>query len=104
MTRFAKRGFIERIKNHDFMQILKAVEQRIQEVDSRYHPVRGAPLSRAEGSVQYAAFLKGVAFYLRSGKRPAGLSVAEFRLLRPLVASLVRHGQLRAEALDAFDR
>ncbi len=104
MTRFARRGFIERIKNHDFMQILKAVEQRIHEVDSRYHPVRGDPLARAEGSVQYAAFLKGVAFYLRSGKRPAGLSGDEFRLLRPLVASLVRHRQLRAEALDVFDR
>ncbi len=104
MTRFAKRGFIERIKNDDFMQILKAVEQKIHEVDSRYHPVRGAPLAHAEGSVQYAAFLKGVAFYLKSGKRPAGLSRNEFDLLRPLVASLVRHGQLRAEALDAFDR
>jgi hypothetical protein len=103
VTRFAKRGFIDRIKNHDFMQILKAVEQKIQEVDSRYHPARGDPLARAEGSVQYAAFLKGVAFYLRSRKRPAGLSGDEFHLLRPLVASLVRHGQLRAQALDAFD-
>lgn len=54
--------------------------------------------------MQYAVFLKGVAFYLKSGKRPASLSGAEFQLLRPLVASLVRHGQLRAEALDAFDR
>jgi len=104
VTRFAKQGFIERIKNHDFMQILQAVEQKIYEVDSRYHPVRGDPPARAEGSGQYAAFLKGVAFYLKSGKRPAGLTGAEFRLLRPLVASLVRHGQLRAEALDAFDR
>jgi hypothetical protein len=104
VTRFAKRGFIERIKNHDFMQILTAVEQEIHAVDSRYHPVRGVPLARAEGSVQYAAFLKGVAYYLRSRKRPAGLSGAEFHLLRPLVASLVRHGRLRAEALDAFDR
>ena len=104
MTRFAKRGFIERIKNHDFMQILKAVEQKIHEVDSRYHPLRGVPLARAEGSVQYAAFLKGVACYLRSGKRPVSLSGAEFHLIRPLVASLVRHRQLRPEALDAFDR
>jgi hypothetical protein len=85
VTRFAKRGFIDRIKNHDFMQILTAVEQKIHEVDSRYHPVRGVPLARAEGSGQYAAFLKGVSFYLRSGKRPAGLSRNEFQLLRPLV-------------------
>jgi hypothetical protein len=32
------------------------------------------------------------------------LSGHEFHLLRPLVASLVRHGQLRAQALDVFDR
>jgi hypothetical protein len=104
VTRFAKRGFIERIRRQDFLQILKAVEQKIYEIDSRYHPARGDPLARAEGSVQYAVFLKGVAFYLKSGKRPASLSGAEFQLLRPLVASLVRHGQLRAAALDAFDR
>lgn len=32
MTRFAKRGFIERIKRQDFLQILKAVEQRVYEI------------------------------------------------------------------------
>jgi len=37
VTRFAKRGFIERIKRQDFLQILKAVEQKIYEIDSRYH-------------------------------------------------------------------
>jgi hypothetical protein len=63
-------------------QDLKAVEQEIHEVDSRYHPVCGEPLARAKGSVQYAAFLKGVAFCLKSGKRPAGLSGAEFHLLQ----------------------
>jgi len=104
VTRFGRPAFIKRIKNHDFMQMLEAVEQKIIEVDSRYHPVRGDPPAHAEGSGQYAAFLKGVAFYLKSGKRPAGLTGAEFQLLRPLVASLVRRGQLRAGALAAFDR
>jgi hypothetical protein len=104
VARFDKRAFIARIKDQDFMQMLDAVEQKIIEVDSRYHPARGDPLARAKGSGQFAAFLKGVAFYLKFGKRPAGLTGAEFRLLRPLAKSLVRRGQLRAEVLDAFDR
>jgi hypothetical protein len=37
------------------MQMLKAVEQKIIEVDSRYHPARGDPLARAKGSGQFAA-------------------------------------------------
>ena len=102
MTRFDKQAFVQRVKDLDLDQIVDAAKQEVYETESTSYGVPGAPDARAEGSVRYASFLKGLLFYLRSGKRPAGLTAEEFHILRPLVESLVRRGQLLPAVLQDF--
>lgn len=96
VTRFGKRAFIERIKNHDFVQILQAVEQRIHEVDSRDHPARGAPLARAKGILGLApASGECGRFLFRSRRRRrintggGGSMVEKCSLQTPLISLLL---------------
>ena len=55
-----------------------------------------------ERNADYLNFLGGVAFWLRTGTRPQGLSREDFLLLHPLAQELVKKGQLDVSVLGQF--
>ena len=52
--------------------------------------------------MRYEQLLRAFIFFLRNGKKPAAISLSDFRLFRPLVERLVNRGQLEPSILDLF--
>jgi len=52
--------------------------------------------------MRYEQLLRAFIFFLRNGKKPAAISLSDFRLFRPLVERLVNRGQLETSILDLF--
>ena len=53
-------------------------------------------------AMKYEQLLRAFMFFLRNGKKPAAISLSDFRLFRPVVERLVNRGQLEPSILDLF--
>ena len=89
----SKEEFIASIRDLDFPHML----ERTVDAGAAYQkkPAR-------ERDAEYLNFLGGVAFWLRYGTRPQGISREGFLLLRPIAQELVKKGQFDASVLDQF--
>lgn len=100
-NQFSISEFIKSCIGLPYIEILEKADQQVRWAESLTRGGRqGAPKARADGANHYAAELKSLLFYLRSGTPPGSGS---FQMYRPIVQSLVNYGEFKPEALNAFN-
>jgi hypothetical protein len=67
--------FIQRAIGRDYAEIIAMAQGEATAAERGTSGVKGAVHKREAGALTYAAFLKGVIFFLQSGTRPSGLSL-----------------------------
>jgi hypothetical protein len=93
--------FLQTVMNMDFVQMHHMVQREGQAAQNRLihatkrHP---APL----GLRGYEEALRGMSFWLYSGRRPDGMAASDFEKLRPICQRLIDKGQLKPTALAVF--
>lgn len=97
MARFDLETLIARLNQMNYEQMILAAEREARETEALSFKKKGAVQAREQGSTRYLESIKGVLFFLRTGTRPAGISDAEFGLMRPLIKQLGAKGQSRPE-------
>lgn len=96
------RRFIDSVKDLGIDEIVKTASDRHYQMQGISFNRKGAEKAREMGSVRFMAQLSGLVSWLRDFQRPLGLSDGDFASLRIICENLVRKGQLKPEALDAF--
>lgn len=93
---------LEQIKDMDWPAMRDAVSKEGREAERRSEKGIGADEAVRRGSREYARILRGLAFFLQGGGKPAGVSDSEFQLFRPVCERLVEKGQFKPETLELF--
>jgi hypothetical protein len=100
-SQFSFSKFVNDCIGLSYKESLAKAEQQVYWAESQTRGGRrGAPKARADGANDYAAELKSLLFYLRSGTKPGS---GAFQMYRPIVQSLVNSGELKLEALNDFN-
>ena len=101
---FDKKEFVEDVieRGLSLNEILREAREEIQQTESSFYGVRGAPQTRAAGSGEYVRFLRSLMFFLQNRKIPAVLSADNFQLLYHLAQHLVDRGDLKPDILELF--
>jgi hypothetical protein len=94
--------FIQRAIGRDSAEIIAMAQREATDAERGTSRVKGAVRKRDAGALTYAAFLKGVIFFLQSATKPFGLSQQQFMTIKPLAEDLVRRGIFDPKLLDAF--
>lgn len=95
--------FVDSVKDLDYENIVTAASGRRYQMQSISFSHKGAKQAREMGSAHFMSQLSGLISWLRDFQKPLGLSDGDFASLRVLCENLVKKGQLKPEALDAFD-
>ncbi|MDD0995312.1 hypothetical protein M5G20_05445 [Pseudomonas sp. TNT2022 ID1044] len=96
--------FIQRAIGLGYHEIVVMAHREATEAERGTSKVKGSVRKRNAGALEYAAFLKGVIFFLQSGTKPLGLSDQQFMSIRPLAVDLVKRGIFDQKILDAFQQ
>lgn len=96
--------FMERVKDKDYLEILRLAIQEADYLEPLLYRVRGAVKRREMGGCEYVARLKEFIFFMRFGIKPSGVPDWAFRLYRPICENLISKGQLKPSILDLFAR
>jgi hypothetical protein len=94
--------FIQRAIGRGYDEIIVMAHREATDAERSTAGVKGAVRKRQAGALEYAAFLKGVIFFLQQATKPGGLSQQQFMTIKPLVEDLVRRGIFNQKILDAF--
>lgn len=94
--------FIQRAIGRGYEEIIAMAQREATDAERGTSGVKGAVRQRQAGALDYAAFLKGVIFFLQQATKPHGLSQQQFMTIKPLVEDLVRRGIFNQKILDAF--
>ena len=94
--------FIERIKDKDYLEILRLALQEVNYIEPRLYRVRGAPERRKRGGGEYVKRLKEFIFFMRFFIKPSGINDRVFQLYRPICENLVKKNQIKSKILDFF--
>jgi len=96
--------FVEAIKDEDYVEVIRQANLEVGEPERRSFGVKGAIRARQQGSVEYAAVLKGFLFFMQYGVKPAGVTDSHFQLFHPVCENLVQKGQLKPGILNFFEQ
>ena len=98
-------SFLDRVKDLDYLEMIKAAEREAQLIDRGLFPGRGRRGIRKEYrylALEYRRLLGGFLFFLTVGMQPNGVSDNEFHSFKPAIENIVQKGQLKSEILDLF--
>ncbi len=101
-TYYDSHAFLHRMTALSYDAILREAESECTSVERTLSGVKGAPKRREQGGGAYVTKIKKFLFFLRSGTHQGGASPDEFQAYKPVVESLVKRGEFRAEALTLF--
>lgn len=96
------RSFLDRVKDEDAVRIISAARYESASALASAKRTRSKAPDRSRAYRGYDRLLGGFLFFMQHGVKPDGLSQDEFLMLRPVVESLVKRGQLKPEALSQF--
>lgn len=94
--------FLNRMAALDYHDIVQQADAECSQVERVSYGMKSAPHQRELGSVEYAVRIKAFLFFMRFKNRPGSASDGEFQSYKLVVEVLVKKGQWKAEALDAF--
>ena len=88
-------SFVERVKDKDYEDIILEASEEL--VSAEGIARRNRRLRRTTGHpvFEYERLLRGLLFFIRSGRVPDGVTTAELKLFDPVYESLVGRGQWR---------
>ncbi len=95
--------FLERVKDKDYLEILRLAIQEAEYLEPLLYRVRGAVKRREMGGCEYVAQLKEFIYFMRTGTKPMGVNNRSFLLYLPVCESLISKGQLKPSILDLFE-
>jgi hypothetical protein len=97
--------FIAEASKLDLPDLVRWTERELADAERRAPPRRRSRHAPDTDYIRrgYIENLKGLLFWLGSGKRPAGISPETFRTFRPIAEALVAKGQFLPSALADFE-
>lgn len=95
--------YLSEIKEKDYFDILKNVEQLGTNVERSSFGCNGAVGRREAGSLDFSKKSGELLWWLRTGTKPGSCSDLDFQKFKPLCERLVAKGQLKPSALQVFE-
>ena len=97
------RSFIEEVKDKDYPDIIAYADHEAYRVEQLSYGVRGAVRARELGSTAYLSKIGEFLFYMRSGKKPAGVDEFDFQSYRCVVEKLIEKRQFSITTKDSLN-
>jgi hypothetical protein len=94
--------FVDSMKDLDFEAMDEATRRRKAELDSEQTFWHKKDHYRAHQAAELLKRIRGLRFWLATGRRPDSLDDREFALLEPLCRKLVERKNLKPTALAVF--
>ena len=106
MPQYDIQAFLNSISDLDPLEMVWEVrreEAAVQRALSAGRGTKEAGKQYEYKAMKYEQLLRAFVFFLKFGTKPAGISLWDFCLFRPIAERLVARGQLESSILDLFE-
>ena len=97
--------FLNSISDLDYPEIIMEAEREAMAVERGLSPgkgIKGIDKQYQYKAIKFRELLGAFLFFLRYGKKPAGVSDWDFQSFRPVIEKLVEKGQRKSTILSLF--
>ncbi len=96
--------YLSRVKDAGFAKMALQTKREAKAAEETLQRQSRGKQQPEYGVAAFVSALKGMAFWLHSGMKPAGMDDEEFAKLKPICERFVSEGVFKSEALAVFGK